>query len=38
MGILKAVTKEVVLVDLSRRLTITDQVWVASRERVEAAA
>jgi|TARA_B110000285_G_scaffold234355_1_gene311019 hypothetical protein len=37
-GILKPATKEVALVDLSRRLTTTDQVWVASSEPVEAEA
>lgn len=38
MGILKPATKEVALVDLSRRLTTTDQAWVVSREPVEAEA
>ena len=38
MGILKPATKEVALVDLSRRLTTTDQAWVASHEQVEAEA
>ena len=38
MGIHKPATKEVALVDLSRRLTTTDQAWVASSEPAEAAA
>jgi len=38
MAILKPVTKEVALVDLSRRLTTTDLAWAASREPAEAEA
>jgi hypothetical protein len=38
MGILKPATKEVALVDLSRRLTTTDQAWAVSREPAEAEA